>query len=74
MGVLEGGECWVQASQSSLSDVHLGSNPVGLAVHDCGHVVLVGGNDLGDGEGGDQRFASTTAPQSRPWSCFACWQ
>jgi hypothetical protein len=57
-----------------LSDVHLGSNPVGLAVHDCGHVVLVGGNDLGDGEGGDQRFASTTAPQSRPWSCFACWQ
>ena len=69
MGVLESGECWVQASQSSLSDVHLGSNPVGLAVHDCGHVVLVlghsydnllrfgvgvlGGDDLGVGGGGD---------------------
>jgi hypothetical protein len=77
-GVLEGGECRLRASQSLLSDVHLCSNPLGLAVHDNFHVVLVlglchgnplglgvlglGGDDLGDSGGGVQRSASTAAP------------
>jgi hypothetical protein len=84
-GVLEGGECRLRASQSLLSDGHLCSNPLGLAVHDNFHVVLVlglchgnplglgvlglGGNDLGDSGGGGQRSASTATPQTCPWSC-----
>jgi hypothetical protein len=84
-GGLEGGECRFQTPQSLLSDDHLCKNPLGLAVHDDCHVLLIlghlhdnllrlgvgllGGDDLGVGGGGDQRSASTTAPQTRPWSC-----
>jgi hypothetical protein len=68
-----------------LSDGHLYSNPLGLAVHDNFHVVLVlglchsnplglgviglGGDDLGVSGGGVQRSASTSAPRTCPWSC-----
>jgi hypothetical protein len=68
-----------------LSDGHLYSNPLGLAVRDNFHVVLVlgrchgnplglgvlglGGDDLGVSGGGVQRSASTAAPQTCPWSC-----
>jgi hypothetical protein len=77
---LEGGECWFQASQSLLSDVHLCSNSIGLAVHNNLLVVLVlglchgnplglgvlglGGDDLGVSGGGAQRSASTATPQT----------
>ena len=40
-GALEGGECRLQSPQSLLSDVHLYSNPLGLAVHDDCYVVLL---------------------------------
>jgi hypothetical protein len=67
-GVLEGGECRLRSPQSLLSDGHLYSNPLRLAVHDNFNVVLIlghfhgnllrlvvrvlGGNDLGVSEGG----------------------
>jgi hypothetical protein len=69
-----------QASQSSLSDVHLGSNPLGLAVNDNLLVVLVlglchgnplglgvlglGGDDLRVSGGGAQRSSSTATLQT----------
>jgi hypothetical protein len=84
-GVLEGGECRLRSTQSLLSDDHLCSNPLGLAVHDDCHVVLIlghlhgnpiglgvlglGGDDLGVSGGGVQLSASTTGPQTCPWSC-----
>ena len=64
-GGLEGGECRLRSPQSLLSDEHLCGNPLGLAVHDDCHIVLIlghfhdnllrlgvgvlGGDDLGDG-------------------------
>ena len=64
--VLEGGECRLRSTQTLLSDGHLYSNPLGLAVHDSFHVVLNLGHfpsnllrlgrrvpgDLGDSGGG----------------------
>jgi hypothetical protein len=68
-----------------LSDGHLYSNPLGLAVHNDFHAVLLlgrchgnslglgvlglGGDDLGFSGGGVQRSASTAAPRTCPWSC-----
>jgi hypothetical protein len=78
-GVLEGGECRRQSPQSLLSDGHLYSNLLRLAVHDNFHVVLVlghfhgnplvlgvrvlGCDDLGVGEGS---VSSVLLPQQAP--------
>ena len=64
-GVLEGGECRLRSPQTLLSDGHLYSNLLRLAVHDNCHVMLIlSGDDLGVSGGGVQLSASTAAPQT----------